>query len=139
MVYVAPVYFRVPLFLSVRASLLILGLIGIYSLLHITLSQRIIPIGPRLGAVIANGLLVVLYFLGATRLPVVGHGAGELAAVTFLATSLVIAGLRAVPGCEVMAIPGVFFRKNSALACLIFSLLAKLEPRLRSKRDAPNH
>jgi hypothetical protein len=52
---------------------------------------------------------------------------------------LVVAGVRAVPGCELMAIPGVFFRKNSELACLIFSPLDKLERKLRSKRDASDH
>jgi len=139
MVYVAPVYFRVPVPLAVTSLLLILGLIGIYSLVHITVSQRIIPLGSGLGAIVANGLLVVLYFIGATGLPIVGHGVGELAAVTFLGISLVVAGVRAVPGCELMAIPGVFFRKNSELACLIFSPLDKLERKLRSKRDASDH
>jgi hypothetical protein len=138
-VYVAPLYFQVPARVSVGSLLLILGLIGIYSLLHITVSQRIVPFGPGLGAVVANGLLVVLYFIGTTGLPIVGRGAGELAAVTFLGISLVVAGVRAVPGCELMAIPGVFFRKNSELACLIFSPLDKLERKLRSKRDASDH
>ena len=138
-VYVAPVYFQVPARVSVGSLLLILGLIGIYSLLHITVSQRIVPFGPGLGAVVANGLLVVLYFIGTTGLLIVGRGAGELAAVTFLGISLVVAGVRAVPGCELMAIPGVFFRKNSELACLIFSPLDKLERKLRSKRDASDH
>ena len=139
MVYVAPVCFRVPVPLAVTSLLLILGLIGIYSLVHITVSQRIIPLGSGVGAIVANGLLVVLYFIGATGLPIVGRGAGELAAVTFLGISLVVAGVRAVPGCELMAIPGVFFRKNSELACLIFSPLDKLERKLRSKRDPSDH
>ena len=135
MIYVAPVYFHVPARVTVGSLLLILGLIGIYCLLHITVSQRIVPFGPGLGAVGANGLLVALYFIGATGLPIIGHGVGELAAVTFLGISLVVAGVRAVPGCEVMAIPDLFFRKNSELACLIFSPLDKLERKLRSKRD----
>lgn len=139
MVYVAPVYFSVPARVSLSSSLLIVGLIGIYSLVHITVSQRIIPLGSGLGAIVANGLLVVLYFIGATGLPIVGHGVGELAAVTFLGISLVVAGVRAVPGCELMAIPGVFFRMNSELACLIFSPLDKLERKLRSKRDPSDH
>ena len=139
MIYVTPVYFQVPARASVGSLLLILGLIGIYSLLHIAGSQRIVPFGPGLGAVVANGLLVVLYFVGATRLPIIGHGVGELAVVTFLGISLVVAGVRAVPGCELMAIPDVFFRKNSELACLIFSPLDRLERKLRSKRDTSGH
>ena len=134
MVYVAPVYFRVPARVSLGSLLLIVGLIGIYSLLHMTVSQRILPLASGLGAIVANGLLVVLYFIGATGLPVVGGGKGALAAVTFVGISLVVAGVRAAPGCEVMAIPGLLFGKRAELGCLIFSPLDKLERKLRSKR-----
>ena len=74
MVYVAPVYFQVPARVSVRSLLLIVGLIGIYSVLHLAVSQRIVPSGSGLAAIVANGLLVVLYFIGATGLPIVGGG-----------------------------------------------------------------
>ena len=134
MVYVAPVYFQVPMRLAVGAWLLLLGLIGIYSLIHIVMSRRIVALGPFLVAIVANGLLVALYVAGASGLPILGHGKGQLAAVTFLGTSLVVAGLRAAPGCELMAIPGVLFGKQTELACLIFSPLDRLEGKLRSKR-----
>ena len=134
MVYVAPVYFQVPARVSVGSLLLIVGLIGIYSVLHMAASQRIVPSGSGLAAIVANGLLVVLYFIGATGLPIVGGGKGALAAVTFLGISLVVAGVRAAPGCEVMAIPGLLFGKHTELACLIFSPLDRLERKLRSKR-----
>ncbi|SRR5260370_3326553 len=134
MVYAAPVFFQVPARVSVGSLLLIVGLIGIYSLLHIIVSQRIVPLGSGLGAIVANGLLVVLYFIGATGLPIVGGGKGALAAVTFLGISLVVAGVRAAPGCEVMAIPSVLFGKHTELACIIFSPLDRLEGKMRSKR-----
>src|SRR6266550_1779976 len=134
MVYVAPVYLQVSARVSVGSLLLIVGLIGIYTLLHITVSQQILPLGSELGAIVANGLLVVLYFIGATGLPIVGGGKGALAAVTFVGISLVVAGVRAAPGCEVMAIPGLLFGKHTELACLIFSPLDRLERKLRSKR-----
>jgi hypothetical protein len=134
MVYVAPVYFQVPARVSVGSLLLIVGLIGVYILLHITVSQRIVPLGSGLGAIVANGLLVVLYFIGATGLPIVGGGKGALAAVTFLGISLVVAGVRAAPGCEVMAIPGLLFGKHTELGCIIFSPLDRLERKLRSKQ-----
>ena len=133
MVYVARVYFQVPARVSLGSLLLIVGLIGIYTLLHITVSQQILPLGSGLGAIVANGLLVVLYFIGATGLPIVGGGKGALAAVTFLGISLVVAGVRAAPGCEVMAIPGLLFGKHTDLGCLIFSPLDRLERKLRSK------
>src|SRR5437588_11503515 len=111
-----------------------LGLLGAYSVIHILISRRIITFGPFLGAIVANGLLVALYFAGASGLPILGHGKGQLAAVAFLGVSLVVAGVRAAPGCELMAIPGILFGKHTELACLIFSPLDKLERQLRSKR-----
>jgi len=133
-VYTVPVYFQVPMRLAVGAWLLVLGLIGVYSLIHIVVSRRIVAFGSFLGAVVAFGLLVALYAAGASVLPILGHGKGQLAAATFLGISLVVAGVRAAPGCELMAIPTVFFGKHTELACLIFSPLDKLERKLRSKR-----
>jgi hypothetical protein len=134
MVYVAPVYFRVPVRLAVGSLLLMLGLIGVYSLIHIVVSRRVVAFGPCLGAVVAVGLLVALYVAGAPGSVIIGRGEGKLAAVTFLGVSLVVAGVRAVPGCELMAIPGLLFGKHTELACLIFSPLDRLERKLRSKR-----
>jgi hypothetical protein len=56
-VYVTPVYFRVPVDVVVGSLLLILGLIGVYSLIHIGVSRRIVPFGSCLAA----GLLVAVY------------------------------------------------------------------------------
>ena len=134
MVYVAPVYFRVPARITMGSSLLVLGLIGVYILIHIFVSRRIGPFGPGFGAVVANGLLVALYIVGSSRLPILGRGEGQLAAATFLGISLVIAGVRSAPGCELMAIPDVLLGKNTELACLLFSPLDRLERKLRSKR-----
>ena len=135
-VYTVPTYFRVPVPLAVRALLLVLGLVGVYSLIHILVSRRIVAFGPLLGAVVANGLLVVVYVAGGPGSLILGRGEGALAAVTFLGISLLVAGVRAAPGCEVMAIPGLLFGKHTELACLIFSPLDKLERKLRSKRVA---
>jgi hypothetical protein len=134
MIYVTPVYFRIPVSLAAGAWLLVLGLIVVYSLIHIVVSRRIVVFGLCLGAVVALGLLVALYVAGASRLPILGRGKGQLAAVTFLGVSLVVAGVRAAPGCELMAIPGLLFGKHTELACLIFSPLDRLERKLRSKR-----
>jgi len=95
-----------------------------------------ITFGPCFGGIVANGLLVALYVAGSSGLPIFSRGKGQLAAVTFLGVSLVVAGVCAAPGCELMAITGVFFGKHTELACLIFSPLDKLERKLRSKRGA---
>ena len=60
MVYVTPVYFRVPVRVAVGSLLLVLGLIGVYSLIDIVVSRCIVAFGPFLGAIVANGLLVAL-------------------------------------------------------------------------------
>src|SRR5437899_9465588 len=134
MIYVTPVYSQVKARVAVGSLLLTLGLIGIFSLIHIVVSRRIVAFGPFLGAIVANGLLVALYVAGASELPILGHGKGQLAAVTFLGVSLVVAGVRAAAGCELMAVPGVLFGKHTELACLIFSPLDRLERKWRSKR-----
>jgi hypothetical protein len=133
-VYTVPVYFQVPMRVAVGAWLLVLGLIGVYSLIHIVVSRRMITFGPCFGAIVANGLLVALYVAGSSGLPIFGRGKGQLAAVTFLGVSLVVSGVRAAPGCEVMAIPSVLFGKHTELACIIFSPLDRLERKLRNKR-----
>jgi hypothetical protein len=133
MVYVAPVYFQVPLRVAVGSFLLMLGLVGIYSLIHLLASRHAIVFGPCFGASIALGFLVAVYVAGPSGLPIVGHGKGQLAAVTFLGISLIVAGARALPGCELMAVPNVLLGKDTELACLIFSPLDKLERKLRSK------
>src|SRR4029077_18086946 len=80
MIYVTPVYFRVPLRISVSVLLLIVGLIVAYSLIHIFISRRIIGFGPGLGAFGAVGLLVLLCVLSWPALAILGRGEGELAA-----------------------------------------------------------
>ena len=133
-IYAAPVYFRIPAGVTIGSLLLVLGLIGIYCLIHIVVVRKINAFGPGVGAVVASGLLIAMYIVGASGLPIVGHGKGQLAAITFLGVSLVIAGLRAFPGCEVMAIPSLVFAKHAELPCLIFSPLDRLESKLQRKR-----
>lgn len=111
------------------------GLLGFYILILVVSSRGVTLFSTRLGAILPTGVLVALYGLGSSSLPVLGRGMGQLAAVTFLGVSLVVAGVRAVPGCELMATPGVFFRKQTELACFIFSPLDNLERKLRRKRD----
>jgi hypothetical protein len=127
--YVAPVYFRVPLRVIAGSLELMLAFIAVYSLIFVSLRL----IGPVLGSLLMHGLIVALYIAGISRLPIVGGGKGQLAAVTFLGISLVVAGMRALPGCELMAIPALFFQAETDVACPIFSPFDKLERKLRRK------
>jgi hypothetical protein len=133
MAYVTPVYFRIPLRTSLSVVLLIIGLIGIYSLIHVFISRRIIGFGPRLGAFMAVGLLVVLCVLSWPAVAILDRGEGALAVVTFLGMSLLVAAWQAAPGCELMAIPDLLFGRNAEMPCLIFSPLDWLERKLRRK------
>jgi len=136
MVKVTPVYIHVDAGLAIGAVLLMLGLLAVYSLLHFVVSRCLVALGPELGAVVGLGTLVAVYLAGAPGGPLLGRGEGELAAGTFLGVSLMVAGVRADPGCEVMAIPGALFRKHAELACLVFSPLDAWERRWRRKRAA---
>ena len=127
--YVAPVYFRLPLRIVIGSLVLTLGFIVLYSLILVSLQR----IGSLLASILTHGLIIALYNAGFSRLPIVGGGKGQLAAVTFLGISLVIAGMRALPGCELMAIPALFFRVETDVACPIFSPFDKLERKLRRK------
>jgi hypothetical protein len=129
--YVAPVYFRVPLRVVTGSLVLMLVVVGVYSLIFVSLRL----IGSVIGSLLIHGLIVALYVAGISRLPIVGGGKGQLAVVTFLGISLVVAGVRALPGCELMAIPAFFFRMETDLACPIFSPFDKLERKLRRKND----
>jgi hypothetical protein len=113
--------------------LIVIGLAGLYSMIHIAVGRRVF--GPTAGAIIASALLVAVYVAGSFPLPIIGLGKGQLAAVTFLGISLIVAGTRAVSGCELMAIPCALIRKECELPCLIFSPLDRLERSLRRERD----
>ncbi len=136
MIQVVPIYFHVDARLALEALLLMLGLLIVYSLLHVVVSRRLVAFGPGLEAVAGLGILVALYLAGGPGAPLLGRGEGQLAAGTFLGASLIVAGMRADPGCEVMAIPGALFGKHTELACLVFSPLDWLERKWRSKRAA---
>jgi hypothetical protein len=93
MFYVTPAYFQVPVRLSVQVLLLMLGLIAVYSIIHVV-SRPIVAFGRCLGGVVALAPLVGMYFAGGPGSPILGHGEGRLAAVTFLGVTLVVAGAR---------------------------------------------
>ena len=136
MIQVVPIYFHVDARLALGALLVMLGVLIVYSLLHLVVSRRLVALGSGLGALGGLGILVALYLAGGPGGPLLGRGEGELAAGTFLGASLIVAGLRADPGCEVMAIPGVLFGKHTELACVVFSPLDWLERKWRSRRAA---
>ena len=136
LIYVAPVYRHLEVCIVLGTVLLMLGLLAVYGVLHVLISRRLLALGPGPGAIVGLGILVALYVGGGLGGPFLGHGEGALAAVTFLGISLLVAGIRAQPGCEVMAIPSALLRQRTELACLVFSPTDWLERRWRSRRAA---
>ena len=67
-----------------------------------------------LGAILAFGPFLAVFLLGY-------GGPAATGALTFLSVSLILAAIRADPGCEVMTIPAIFSGKHTHLACLLFS------------------
>jgi hypothetical protein len=132
LVQVAPVFFHVDARVAFGALLLMLGLLIVYSLLHVAIARRLVVLGSGPGALVGLGILVAVYLAGGPAAALLGRGEGRLAAVGFLAVSLIVAAVRADPGCEVMAIPGALFGTHAELACLVFSPLDRLERKWRS-------
>ena len=133
--YVTPIYFRLPARIFIGSLLLMLALVVAYCAIHFAVSRRVIGFGPHLATILVHGLLIGLYVAGFSRAPVFGGGKGQLAAVTFFGVSVLTAGIRGVAGCELMEIPDLLLRKDVELGCLIFSPLDNLERKLRNRRD----
>lgn len=125
MIIMIPTYQRVGVPLFVKTALLIVALLVAYSLIHVLMSHR------WLGSILASALFVLVYLIGGYHGLLLGGGEGRLAAVTFLAVSLLVASLRGDTGCELTSIPGALFGQHSRLACLVFSPIDWLEKKLR--------
>jgi len=114
---------------SLASAAVAVTLAAVYALVHVLLGAVYLP-SPLgwLGAVLAFVPLITLYVLGAGDGGLIfGAGEGRLGVFTYLGVSLVLAGLRGDPGCEVMTIPALLFQKRTPLACLFFSPIDWLE------------
>lgn len=118
-----------------RATSIAAALFAIYVLMHRLLSRY-----PGAGAarwftsVMALVPVVLAYLLGLGEGPVFGSGAGQVAALTFLGVSLIVAGLRGDSGCEVMALPNALFGRRCHLACIVLSTIDRAEKQLSTRR-----
>ncbi|WP_420319075.1 hypothetical protein [Ekhidna sp.] len=91
-----------------------IGLLAFYALLHFAIVRFTPKMDRVLGAILAFGPFLAVFLLGY-------GGPAATGALTFLSASLILAGIRADPGCEVMTIPAIFSGKHTHLACLLFS------------------
>lgn len=91
-----------------------LGLFLFYLLLHLLMIRYAQKINKVIGAILAFGPLLAVFFIGY-------GGPAATGALTYLATALLIAAIRGDGGCEVMSVPALFTGKHSHLCCLLFS------------------
>lgn len=112
---------------NLRALALVAALTLFYALLHIAVSRYLKHLNRWLGAVVAITPVVLVWYFGQGGGPLFGQGEGGTAAITFIAISLLVDVVRSDSGCEVMAIPGLFFRNRTHLACLAFGPIDAIE------------
>jgi hypothetical protein len=122
---VVPVYFILPADVLIAFLLLFLGLVLLYILLDILIVNYLPDINPILGAVLANLPVLLMVLLG--------RNAVQLSALSFLAISLVLIGLRGDPGCELMSLPGLIFKRQTRLPCFFFSPIDWLEKKFSGR------
>ncbi len=103
-------------------GLYFLALVGIYSALHIVIDRFVSSLNKWIGAFLA---VIPVILIGTN-----GGGAGSIAAISYIAVSLLIVAARADGGCEVMAIPSLIFGRYTHLACIIFSPIDWLERKI---------
>lgn len=133
---VVPLYLRVDSSFVVLTLLLMVGLIAVYVLMQVAVFRVGSGLNPWLGAVLALLPAVAVYVVGSPGGILFGRGEGQLAVLTFLGVSLLLAAVRADPGCEVMSISAALLGRHSRLGCLLFSPVDRLEGRMRAKRSA---
>lgn len=124
-VVIVPYYFIAPADVIFQTFLVTVGLAVFYIVLDIAINKYIPYINPILGAIPANASILLMWLLG--------QGGIQLGALTYLGIALIVTGLRADAGCEVMSIPGLIFKRHTPLACLFFSPVDLLERKMTRK------
>jgi len=119
-------YFRAAGGPSILATAgLVLGLLAVYSLVHLGVSNYLPNLNRWIGAILAWIPAVPVFAFGAVQ--------AQVAVLTFASLSLILASLRGDPGCEVMSIPGAVFKKHTHLVCIVFSPIDWLETKMFKK------
>jgi hypothetical protein len=104
------------------AALIVVGLVVFYAVVHWLVSTHLTKLNRWLGAFLAVLPVLLVFALGGVL--------GQVGAASFLGISLLLAALRADPGCEVMSIPSLVFGRRTHLMCLLFSPLDWVEEKI---------
>ena len=98
------------------------ALVPFYTLVHHLVGTYLPRLNRWLGALLAVTPVALLFFFGPSW-----AGLGSL---LFVGISLILTAVLAEPGCEVMVIPGLFFRQPTHLACITFTPLDWIEEKV---------
>ncbi len=107
-----------------RVAAAFLGLVILYTIIHVVVGRYFGWINRWVGAAIAVAPVGATLLMG--PVPMV---AGAL----FIGVSLLLMAALGDPGCEVMAIPSLLWSRRTHLACIVFSPLDWLEARVTGR------
>ena len=105
-----------------QSSAVFVGLIALYSVIHFIVLRFLSTINAVLGTIIALSPAILVYYIAGD--------AGQIAVIAYIGSSLLIDAVTADLGCEVMAIPGILFRRRTHLCCIAFSPIDWIESRV---------
>jgi len=105
-----------------QSSAVFVGLIALYSAIHFIVLRFLSTINAVLGTIIALSPAILVYYIAGD--------AGQIAVIAYIGSSLLIDAVTADIGCEVMAIPGILFRRRTHLCCIAFSPIDWIESRV---------
>lgn len=101
------------------SAAVVVGLIVFYTLIHLLVMKYLPNINKYVGTILALSPAVAVFLLSGAP--------GEIAVTGYIGGSLILDALTADLGCEVMALPGLFFQKRTHLSCIVFSPIDWLE------------
>ncbi len=108
--------------LNLQAAGMVLGLLLLYTVVHLAISRFVPSINAWLGAVIALAPVILIFALVDPSL--------RFSLVLFIGVSLVVTAIRSDGGCEVMTLPGMLMGKRTHLVCIVFSPLDWIEDKI---------
>lgn len=105
-------------------AVIFVALIAFYTIVHLLVMKYLPNINKYLGTILAlSPAVAVFMIMGAP---------GQIGVTGFIGGSLILDALTADLGCEVMALPGLFFQKRTHLCCIMFSPIDWIEDRFLS-------
>ena len=101
-----------------------LAFVPFYAVVHYLVGAYLPRLNRWIGGAVAVGPVALVVFTGPPW--------AQVGTILFIGVSLLLTAVIGDPGCEVMAIPGLFFRQRTHLACLTFTPLDWIEDKAMS-------